>query len=336
MGLCHRECEKCTMFFQCGGCSFCEMPFCKHDCQDCFSLCAKRGGSYKVVQALGGGNIELLTNKSYDLPSYIAIIPDHLPNTVKTPEVIGIHGGTFLSRNGERVNKKYLDLTLQEIINTEDEIEGVLQFYVKDRTLEGFWDNRELLYKQLKLFKWRAVIAPNFSVYEDAPRIDHLYNIQRSSIVYNELIRMGLPAIPDLSWYNQIDLDQWIREINKNKLKTISFSFQVVGVGLKASNHWKHYLMAFKYISQRIDQDVAIVICGVVSPKRVEIIKRAAAGRKVTVLNQSAYVQSRRGYQSQTKSMAPKEMSKDEILLSNFEYYAEVYGGGVENAENEK
>ena len=87
--------------------------------------------------------------------------------------------------------------------------------------------------------KLKAVIAPNFSVYEDTPRVEHLYNIRRSIIIYNELIDYGINAIPDISWYNINDLDFWIEKLNNSECSIIAFSFQVVDVRLKASNYGK-------------------------------------------------------------------------------------------------
>lgn len=324
--ICHRSCDRCNMQLHCQGCSYCEMPFCKEDCNQCFSLCPKRGGSFTYLKSIGGGEVKLLANKKYDLPDHIPIFPDRLTEEMDIEnEVIGVHSGNMFSNNGEKINLSYRERGLKGVLNLQHDIEGVLEFYVKDRTLEGFWDKRSEVYEDLKQFKWRAIIAPNFSVYEDAPRVDHLYNMKRSSVVYNEMIEIGLPAIPDISWYNQIDLDQWIREINGNELKTIAFSFQVVDVRLKASNLWKHYLMGFKYLCQRIGQDVQIVVAGVVSPNRLDAIKRAAGSRKLLILNQTAYLQSRRGISSSTGYKAKAALSKNEIFLENLAYYNQKY-----------
>lgn len=300
------------------------MPFCKEDCHQCFSLCPKRGCSFAYIKKLGT-DTKLLSNERYELPDHVAILPDRLTEALTVNEVIGIHAGNMFSSNGENITNGYLSRGLMGAINTKNEIQGVLEFYVKDRTLEGFWDNRKAIYEQLKVFQWRAVIAPNFSVYEDAPRVDHIYNIRRSRIVYNELRQHDLPAVPDISWYNQIDLDNWIRDINTNDLKTISFSFQVVDVRLKASNLWKHYLMGFKYLCQRLNEDIQIIVTGIVSPVRLQAVKRAAGKRKLIVLNQTAYVQSRRGMLSELGQEAPKEMTKNEILLQNIKYFDAEY-----------
>lgn len=322
--ICHRSCDTCNMQLHCQGCSYCEMPLCKKDCYQCFSLCPSRGGSFTHLKVIGGGEVQLRPNERYELPNHIPILPDRLTETLEVNDVIGVHSGTMFSANGERINPRFKDKKIHQVLNIENDIEGVLEFYIKDRTLEGFWDKREEVYPELKKFKWRAIIAPNFSVYEDAPRVDHLYNMKRTSIVYNEMIDHNLPTVPDISWYNQIDLDQWIREINKNGLQTIAFSFQVVDVRLKASNLWKHYLMGFKYLCQRIG-DVQIVIAGVISPDRLNIIRKAAGGKRLIILNQTAYLQSRRGIASSTGYKASEKLSKNEILIENLAYYNEKY-----------
>ncbi len=302
------------------------MYFCKNDCYQCFSLCPKRGGSFNYIKQLGGGLIELEPNDYYALGHHIPIFPDRLTEILEIEnDVIGIHGGNLLSLSGSDVINRYKKKRLKDVLNLKTEKDCLIEFYVKDRTLEGFWDHRKTIYMNLKKLPIRVIVAPNFSVYEDAPRIDHLYNMKRSSIVYNEMIQLGLPAVPDISWYNQIDLDQWIREINKKKIKTIAFSFQVVDVRLKASSLWKHYLMGFKYLCLRLHDDVQIIIAGVVSPDRLSIINRASNGKKLIILNQTAYVRSRRGILADTGEKAPKTMSKNDILLYNLNYFNEAY-----------
>ncbi|NBH61815.1 DUF4417 domain-containing protein [Anaerotruncus sp. 80] len=321
--LCERSCDICNLRMYCQGCSLCEMPFCKFDCEQCFSLCPRRGFSWHYLAQVGGGQVTLQGNMSRQLPALIPVLPDHMPEAIDVGQVVGIHGGNFFSENGERVAPVYRRKGIQDTLNLLQPVKGVLQFYVKDRTLEGIWDKRREIYAQLQEFPWQAIIAPNYSVYEDAPRIDHLYNIKRSSIVYNEMLDAGLPAVPDISWYNKIDLDQWIQEINSKGVRCIAFSFQTVGTGLRASNFYVHYLAAFKYLTERIPAETEIIVAGMVSSKRVQFLKDVCSN-PLSVLNQSAYVHSRRGILSET-GKAPGELTKNQILLRNLAYYDKSY-----------
>ena len=210
-------------------------------------------------------------------------------------------------------------------MNISSNTKKCLEFYVKDTTLEGFWDKRHELYKQLKEFDFKFIIAPNFSIYTDAPRIDHLYNIKRSSIVYNELLESGINAVPDISYFNLADLNQWVNQINKNNIKLIAFSFQNVGVGLKPSNIWKQNLTGLRYLCENINSDVEIILAGVVSPFRIaSIYDSINRSHKLHILNQSAFVQSCKGILSETRESKAK-YSISKLFKENLEYFNMIY-----------
>lgn len=326
MGLCKRDCSRCKMQVFCQGCSLCEKPYCSGQCSRCFSLCPDRPAAFAYLEQIGGGKVHLKQNSIESLPAFLPIVPDHMPVRRAVRDVIGVHGGKMLTSNGENVARVYRQKGLQEALNLEKPVEGVLQFFVKDRAIEGLWDNRKGIYRQLAEFPWRAVIAPNFSVYEDAPRMDHLYNMKRSNVVYNELLDAGFPTVPDISWYNRIDLDQWIREINQKQIQTIAYSFQTVSTGSKASSTWRHYLMGLHYLMQNISEDVLIIIAGMVSPKRLRILRTAGSGKNpVSILNQTAYLHSRRGVLSEKPTEEAGELSKEEIFTRNMEFYEKLY-----------
>ena len=105
--LCERSCDICNLRMYCQGCSLCEMPFCKFDCKQCFSLCPRRGFSWHYLAQVGGGQVTLQGNMSRQLPALIPVLPDHMPEAIDVGQVVGIHGGNFFSENGERVAPVY-------------------------------------------------------------------------------------------------------------------------------------------------------------------------------------------------------------------------------------
>ena len=54
---------------------------------------------------------------------------------------------------------------------------------------------------------------------------EHLYNIQRTKRVYNEMILEGLPAVLDVIWATNEDLEYWIKEIKINYICLFDYLF---------------------------------------------------------------------------------------------------------------
>ena len=243
----------------------------------------------------------------------------------KVNNTVGIHGEFLLSASGEKVSPIYEMRGFRKTLNLPGEINGILEFYIKDRALEGFWANRKELYEQLKKQNFKAIITPNFSLYEDAPRSEHLYNIQRAKKVYNEMIQEGLPAILDVIWPTNEDLELWINEINRSNIKTIAFSFMNVDTRVKASNAWRHYLLGYKILLSRIPSDIEIIIAGISSIDRVVEIKKISKNRNISIMHQAAWVNSRKGFSIKDKKQLDRSIPKDEIFQMNLNYYSSKY-----------
>lgn len=324
MKKCKNKCITCKYFKRCGGCSVCEALICKSKCGQCTSICTKKENISAYLNSFGNLDISLTENNYIELPSHIPIIRNRLKNPIDI-DYVALHAGNVLSNNGEKVLKRLIDRGYTDLLNLKPSTKAILEFYVKDKYLEGFWDNRYSIYKSFKTLGFAFVLSPNFSVYDDSPRIDHLYNIKRNTIVYNELLDIGINAVPDVSWYNRSDLDYWINEINKNKIKIVSFSFQNVGVGLKPSNIWKHSLLGFRYFCSNISNDVDIIIAGIVSPFRIsEIYQTIKKSNRLIVLSQSAYMHSIKGILSETRLNEPN-FCFNALFERNIDYYNKIY-----------
>ncbi|MEN8905044.1 MAG: DUF4417 domain-containing protein [Clostridiales bacterium] len=324
MKSCKNKCNSCKYFSRCGGCSFCEALVCKKKCNYCSSICTYRENVDKYLDSFGNLGININQNKHIQLPIHVPVIPHRLNTSIES-KFVALHAGNVLSNNGEKIVKRYLEKGYLKTLNLKIGTKTILEFYVKDRFLEGFWDKRYSVYKSIKNMNFTSVIAPNFSVYIDSPRIDHLYNIKRTSIVYNEMLDIGINTIPDISWFNHKDLDYWIDEINKKNIKLIAFSFQNVGVGLKASSHWNHSLLGLRYLINKINRNVEIILAGVSSPFRIaEIYNSTKKRNKLIILNHSAYIQSRKGILSEVRKQVP-HLTFDELLEKNIIYFSKIY-----------
>lgn len=330
-----RDCNKCNKKLDgsCAGCSLCDVAFCKcgkETLNRCLVRCPKKLGTFNSIKNIKVTHI-LSENDSYDLPTYIPIMPDRVRSEFhfsKVGYIVGIHGEFLLSADVNNISPVYKNKGYKGALNLPDNVEGVLEVYIKDRALEGFWEKRKFLYKQLKKQNFKAIITPNFSLYEDAPRSEHLYNIQRAKKIYNEMREAELPAVLDIIWATNEDLEFWINEINKSKIKTIAFSFMNVYTRLKASNVWRHYLLGYKILISRISLDIEIIIAGISSIQRVVEIKKISGDRKISIIHQAAWVNSRKGFSVKDKKQLDRSVTKDEIFQMNLEYYSDEYNKG--------
>lgn len=330
-----RDCNKCNKKLDgsCSGCSLCDVSFCKcgkENLNRCLVRCPNKLGTFDSIKNIKVTHI-LEENDTYDLPTYIPVMYDKVRSKFNFSEVnntVGVHGELLLAADGRNISAVYKVKGYKGALNLPDDVMGILEFYIKDRALEGFWENRKMLYKQLKKQNFKAIITPNFSLYEDAPRAEHLYNIQRAKKVYNEMIQEGLPAILDVIWATNEDLEFWINEINKSNIKTIAFSFMNVDTRLKASNAWRHYLLGYKILISRVSSDIEIIIAGISSIQRFVEIERVSGNRKISIIHQAAWVNSRKVFSVKDKKQLDRSITKDEIFQMNLDYYSYEYGKG--------
>lgn len=312
----------------CRGCSMCDIKFCNCNSEKkkrCLVICPGKFGSFALVSSMINTE-KLLENKSLDLPGYIPIMPDRVKadfDFSNSKNIIAVHGEFLLSYSGEHLSPVYKSKGFKRALNLEN-VSGIAEFYIKDRALEGFWNNRKELYEDLKKQSFLGIITPNFSLYEDAPRIEHLYNIQRVKIMYNEMIQAGLPAILDVVWATAEDLEYWINEINNSNIKLIAFSFMNVDTRLKASNAWRHYLLGYKFLISKINPKVKIIVAGISSTKRIKEIEVVSQKREISFMHQAGWVFARKGYLVEAKKQIEKSlMSKDEIFQRNLNFYSD-------------
>ena len=119
--------------------------------------------------------------------------------------------------------------------------------------------------------------------------------------------------------------EYWIKEINRSNIKTIAFSFMNVDTRLKASNSWRHYLLGYKILISRIPKDIEIIIAGISSIQRVVEIKKISEDRRISIMHQAAWVNSRKGFSIKHKKQLDRSITKDEIFQMNLDFYFEVY-----------
>lgn len=271
-------------------------------------------------------------------PARIEGLPIYLPAAgdpfKKTPDAgalpwVVINGARFFSSTGSGLRPRALSAggDIRQWLKVLPDTRAGIHFYVRDRFLEGFWKSRKDLYKNLKQFD--LVFSPNFSVYEDAPRYEHLVNIRRCVTVYEEMLGRGVRAIPDVAWYQKKDLDWWADYIRKNSIQVVAASTQTVGTGLHTLGSWKGYLAGIRYLAERVPGDVRIIIVGVSSPKKARVVLQeiGSGGRDISFMNSQAFMMARKGktFRADGKKEFVEGIDYDAFFLLNVSEFTKCY-----------
>ncbi len=184
--------------------------------------------------------------------------------------------------------------------------------YSPDSYLASLWENRGEYWDYYKQFD--LVFTPNFSIYDNAPRLEQLINMYRTTKCYAEMVDAGLPVVLDVSWGQTVDIDRWIEYINLVHPPAISMSLQGIA-GVKLSKDWIMVAMGYSLILQNIPKDISVIFVGVGSQSRAKMVRELVGDseRNIHWMNTVAYMQSRYGRLWDGKK-ADNSLSRDEVF----------------------
>lgn len=112
-----------------------------------------------------------------------------------TKDVIFADGGMpVLDSFDEELPQGFIPFNIA--IKSKEYDKGI-HFFIDDYQFERFWNMPEKYVHILK--KFRCVIAPDFSVYLDAPKAVNMWNIYRSRLLAKYMQNEGIDVIPNVS-----------------------------------------------------------------------------------------------------------------------------------------
>lgn len=280
---------------ECSGCPGCDRLLIEcHSkrgaCGKCNLFCPDRPGAWRYISKEIDGSFSLIPKKplilpEVELPSYVPLItaPLHEECPADGPEWVAIHAGKVRREvwNGE--------MSVHEQFHLPTDKKVVLHWFIKDHYLERFWADRPAYIPALR--RLDAVFAPNFSIYENSPRIEHLANMRRSAVSIREMVEAGVKVIPDVTWYRREDIDRWLELLDLMGAEVAAFSMQVVG-RLKGCSAWQSYLAGLRYFARKFKGQIILV--GINSREKIAEAFRAA-GRPLSVVDTVSFITARKG-----------------------------------------
>jgi hypothetical protein len=155
---------------------------------------------------------------------------------------------------------------------------AVLVGYGQDPLVEAFWARRaELdLVARLAEQRWDLVLAPNFSMYTNQPRAEHLLNFRRNLLIAAELAAAGVPAVPNIYWFRKEDLDRYLAWVADVGLPALAVNLQT----FRTEEDWATMAMpGLTYLSMGLPEHTKVVLTGGTRPNRLADIGRLFGGR---------------------------------------------------------
>src|SRR6202022_3711194 len=97
-----------------------------------------------------------------------------------------------------------------------------------DPLVEAFWTGRRRLIPAMAAQRWDVVLAPNFSLFGNQPRAEHLLNFRRNLLVAAEMSAEGIPAVPNLYWFRKEDLDRYLDWCDQTSPAAVATNLQTL------------------------------------------------------------------------------------------------------------
>jgi len=170
---------------------------------------------------------------------------------------------------------------------------AVLACHGDDPLVEGWWTWRRArgLAAEVAAQQWDLVLAPNYSVYGDHPRAEHLLNMRRSLLAASELAAEGAPAVPNLYWYRLEDLRRWAAWAAAASPPAVAVNAQT----MRGRADWDSWLYpGLCWLAENLPPALPVILTGLSRPDRITAAA-ALLGSRLTVVTQCPYQYAARG-----------------------------------------
>jgi len=172
----------------------------------------------------------------------------------------------------------------------------ILLGFGDDKLLENIWPRRHSVIAGISALSFDLVTAFDYSLWYDDTRLEHRYNLVRSLRTYELLQQHGIPAIPHIYWFNQIDLDDWCTWLHLNQAVTM------ISIDLQCCDYpedWHVMLKGLEYLESNAPTYLSYLISGVAYGEQgARIPALLSAIPRLHLTNLDPYVKAVHGYET--------------------------------------
>lgn len=146
----------------------------------------------------------------------------------------------------------------------------ILLCYGRDRFIEQIWAKRTETFSKIASLGFDLVTAVNYSVWFNQPHAERLINLKRSLLTFEDLQKLGVPAIPHVYWSGRKDLERWRDWISLNPNTTyLAINLQTE----RGDFVWKQTLEDLSFFVSILERPVHFFITGPSTPNRIQQLR---------------------------------------------------------------
>ncbi|GAA3243675.1 hypothetical protein [Actinocorallia longicatena] len=178
---------------------------------------------------------------------------------------------------------RFADQDVHQVLGLADGRRAVLVGYAEDPLVEAFWSyrRRDRLVERIVEQGWDLILAPNFSIYGNWPRVEHLINMRRSVIIAAE----GAVVAPNLYWYRLEDLRRWADWVGEADLPAVAINLQTV----RENTNWHSWsLPGLSWLAENLPERLPVFVTGLSRTERISAVNDLF-GSRLHVVSQNPY-----------------------------------------------
>ncbi len=321
------KCESCPFLRICGGwneqCSFCG---CTRDCSRCSVRCARRldaGLWVRDAEGLVFDDLRWTQHPLPDLPRFVPQVDGHrlraFDEGLSWPAyAVGLR--RLFSLQTGKLRRAWQGRAAREVLRAPDGTKLVLAGYGTDPLIERFWTNqyRERLIEQVASLGFDVVLAPNYSVYGNQPRFEHLLNIKRNALIAARLAEAGAPAVPNVYWYRAIDLERQLEWIRRERIAAVAVNLQT----FRSKADWAMATEGLRFLAAELPSGTRVFATGCSRAERIALLRELFPD--LVLISQNAQAYARHGAVMTAEGRKQIYGRTEDLFFANVRFYAQL------------
>jgi hypothetical protein len=201
----------------------------------------------------------------------------------------------------------------------------VLVGYGDDPLVEAVWTRRASLLPAIAEGGWDVVLTPNFSLYGNQPRTEHLLNFRRNLLIAAELQAFGVVAVPNVYWFRREDLDRYVAWMRDVAPPAIAINLQT----FRSNREWADMaLPGLTYLSLRMPAATKLIATGTSRAGRLRTLIELF-GDRLVVVSQNPVQYARHGAVMTSEGRRECHAHTRDLFAANVDYYANLLEEGI-------